>query len=445
MSFLHQQKEGVAIHWVYLKKELVRDIISTTAWSTVSKGIGFLVPFFIAAWFGVTSETDAFFFAYSLILLLVTIFSPTFESIIVPFIAEFKAKGEDVEKFIARLFGISGIGLGVITLFFFAIIYPILPIVTKFSREELNLVFVILLESSPLIILIVWTSIMAGTLNAYKLFSIPALSPAFRAIITLTFIFSFKDKIGIHSIALGYVMGEIFRLFVLSVLMKRYGIFRFRLSISLDPKLIDFLKTLSYQIMGMTVLVFTPVINKTMASHLGSGNVSLLEYSERLYMIPVTFLISGFVAFLSHWSEGYYITNDKTKIKEDVKKALIPVGILAFTITVLLYLLRDFVVNIVYGYGKFPKEQLIYVKDILGFYLIGLTPYFLGQVYVRAFWVQKNTSILFFTALFMIAGTVAFNILFIRFMGVSGIAMGNSMVSFLSLGVLSLNFYRRLK
>lgn len=425
------------------KKKFVKDILSTTAFSTIGKGIGFLVPFFIAAWFGATSETDAFFFAYSLILLLATIFSPVAESIIVPFIAEFKTKGWDVERLIARLLGISATGLLVITLFFLAVLYHLLPVITKFSKADLDLIFAILLESSPLIILIVWTSIMAGTLNAYKIFSIPALSPGFRAIVTLTFIFSFKEMIGIHSIAIGYVMGEIFRLLVLSVLMKRYGIFSFRLSLGIDSKLLEFVKTASYHIMGMVVLVFTPVINKTMASWLGSGNISILEYSERLYMIPVTFLSSGFVVLLSHWSEDYYITNDKTKIKENVKKALKPVGVLTFAIMLLLYFLRDFVVNTVYCYDKFSERQLVYIKDTLGFYLFGLPFYFLSQVYVRAFLVQKSTGILFFVTLFMIAGTIAFNIFFIRFMGVSGIALGNSMVSFLSLGLLSFIFRRR--
>ena len=98
--------------WTQIRsRALVWDTITTTGWSTVGKGMGFLVPFFVAAWFGVTAETDAFFFAYGLILFFSMTFAPVVESIIVPYIAEARSNNEDVGKFVGRILGISGIGL----------------------------------------------------------------------------------------------------------------------------------------------------------------------------------------------------------------------------------------------------------------------------------------------------------------------------------------------
>ncbi|HIJ53334.1 MAG TPA: hypothetical protein HPP66_09295 [Planctomycetes bacterium] len=87
----------------FYKRPLVRDTIKTTIWSTVGKAAGFLIPFFIAAWFGISSETDAFFFAYGLILFLSGIFAPVVESVIVPYIAEARTNNEDVGRFVGNI------------------------------------------------------------------------------------------------------------------------------------------------------------------------------------------------------------------------------------------------------------------------------------------------------------------------------------------------------
>ena len=438
-------KADINKFWGYLRgRPLVWDTITTTIWSTLGKALGFLVPFFIAAWFGVSGQTDAFFFAYGLIIFLATIFSPVVESIIVPFIAEFRAKGEDISNFVGRILGLSAAGLGAISIFFLMIMKPILPLLTRFSPEGQDLVYRILLESIPLFILLVWTSVLAGTLNAYKIFGIPALSPAFRAIVTLVFIFAFKGTMGVHAIALGYVVGEIFRLVVLSFLLRKLNILHFRLLIGWEAKFAEFLKTSSYQIIGMSMLAFTPIINKTMASWLGPGNVSILEYADRLYIIPITFLSTGLlITILSHWSERYYI-DGAGQLKNDVWKAVKVVGTAALLLTAILLLTKDSVVNIVYGYGKFPQRLIDEVGVIFGFYLLGLTPYLLSQVYVRAFLTRKDTRVLLLTAFFMITGTIAFNLVFIRIIGVAGIALANSVVALLSLGILCFLFYKRL-
>ncbi len=427
----------------FLGRELVKDTIWTTIFSTIGKSVGFLIPFFIAAWFGVSAKTDAFFFAYGLIILLATIFSPAAESIIVPFVTEMKTKGEDVGVFVGKILGMSAVGLCALSALFLLIIKPCLAFATRFSPEGLHLIFIIFLESIPLVLLLVWTSILSGSLNAYKVFSIPALSPALRAVVTLCFIFIFKETLGVHAIALGYVMGEIFRLGILLIILSKLNLFRLKLSIRSEKRIIEFFRTSSYQIAGMSMLVFTPIINKTMASWLGEGYVSLLEYADRLYIIPITFISSGLmVTLLSYWSENYYIKG-KEKLKRDIYKAAKVVGGISLLITFFFLTTKSFLVETVYGYGKFPQDQLSNIETIFFIYLFGLTPYFLSQVYVRAFLVRKHTKVLLFTALLKIVATIICNLIFMRILGIYGIALATSTVSFLSF--LFMSFYLRWK
>jgi putative peptidoglycan lipid II flippase len=345
-------------------RPLIWDTITTTVLSSLGKAAGFLIPFFIAAWFGVSAETDAFFFAYGLVIFLATIFSPVVETIMVPFIVDIRLKGENVGDFLGMTFGISLLGLLTLSAFFLLIIKPLLVITTKFSPEGLKLVTLILYESIPMVILIVWASILSGALNAYRIFSIPALSPALRAVITLFFIFFFKKNMGVHAIALGFVLGEFARLIILFMVTNRLNIFSIRMSFKWDSKLINFLKTSSFLILGMAVLVVIPIINKAMASFLGPGSVSLLEYADRLYMIPITLITSGFaVTTLSHWSETYEIEGVE-QLKKSVYQGVKFVALIGVGLSLILSLMSSHLVNFVYGHGQIPVDKIREIENV---------------------------------------------------------------------------------
>ena len=425
------------------KRPLVRDTIVTTVLSTAGKAAGFLIPFFIAAWFGVTGETDAFFFAYGVIIFLAMIFSPVIEIVIVPFIVEGRMHDKDIGKFVGGILVISALGLIILSAVFLVSIKPVLSVFAKFSEVELNLIHKILLEATPLLILLVWTSILAGTLNAYKVFAIPALSPAFRALATLFFIFLFKDKIGVHAIAWGYVVGELWRFLILFLLLKRLNLFCLTFSIRLEHKLTEFLRTSSYLIIGMSIIGLSGIINRIMASWLGQGNVSLIEYAERLYMIPTNLLSGGLiVTILSHWCERYYEFG-KEKLDHDVSKTAIAVGSMGLLFTIIFFLARNDLVELAYGHGKFTFKQIEKVKIIFTFYLLGLTPYLLSYVYERAFLTRKETKVLLYGNVLRIMGTVLCNWIFMRFIEVSGIALSTSLVALLYAGLLRLLFNKK--
>lgn len=425
------------------EKPIVRDTISTTILSIMGKGIGFLIPFFVAAWFGISGETDSFFFAFGLILFLAQMFSPAVESVIVPFIVSARAKNEDVGEFVGRVLGISAAGLSIIAVLFLIAAKPVLSVLTKFSPDELSLTQTILFETAPLVILLVWTGILSGALNAYKIFSIPALSPAFRAIVAIGFIFAFKDTMGVHAIAWGYVTGEVIRLSILFLFLKKLKLFHLKLSLGWEEGFSEFFRTSSYQIIGLSVLAFTPTINQAMASWLGTGNVSLLEYANRLYLIPTTLMASGLmVTVLSHWSADFQ-TGGEEALRKNVLNAVMVVGTCGLFLTIPLFLAKDYIVNIVYGYGKFPKGQMHEVAQIFGFFLLGLTPFLIALLYSRAFLTLKNTKVLLLAALVMVMGTVGFNLIFMRIMGIRGIALAASTVACLSLSILIFLFHRK--
>jgi len=411
----------------FYKRPLVQDTLKTTIWSTIGKAVGFLIPFFIAAWFGVGGETDAFFFAYGLILFLSGIFAPVVESVIVPYIAEARAKDEDVGKFIGSILSVGGAGLFVLTVLLILAIGPILSIITHFDEQTLRLIFQILLETAPLVILLVWTSVLAGALNTYKKFAFPAISPAFRAIVNLIIIFTFKNSYGVHSIALGYIVGELVRLAILFTVIKKLNLFKLRLSFQLDHKLGEFFKTSSYRVVGMIAGSFNLMLDKIMASWLGEGNVSILYYASRLYVIPVTMICVGLLpVILSHWSEDYYQEEEKGRLLQEVTstaKFILGPSLIVFLILVLF---NRPLVHLAFAHGEFDLKYLPILHWAFICYLFGLIPYVASSMFTRAHLVLKNTSFLMKLAILSCFLNALLNYTLMQFLGIVGIALSTS-------------------
>ena len=407
-------------------RPLVWDSITTTVFSVLGKAAGFLIPFFIAAWFGISSSTDAFFFAYGIILFLTGVFAPVIESVIVPYIAEARSKNEDVGAFIGNILGISGVGLLALSSFLLAAAKPALSVMTRFDPGTQGLIYRILLEVVPLVVLMVWSSLLAGSLNAYKKFALPALSPGFRALVAIGAILALKGAFGVQAIAFGYLAGEAVRLAILLYLIRRKALFRLRLSFRLAPSILEFLKTASSQSIGMAVFGMSPLIDKTMASWLGKGSVSALYYADRLYMVPAAFAESGvMVSVLSHWSQRYYESGGQ-RLEADMKKAVKIIGVGSLLVTLILVLFHGPIVNIALNRGAFDPAKLPEVGMVWVCLLLGFVPYMLGTIYVRGHIVLKNTKVLMRCAFYMCFLNIALNYLLMRFLNVEGIALSTS-------------------
>jgi putative peptidoglycan lipid II flippase len=284
--------------------------------------------------------------------------------------------------------------------------------------------------------------VLAGTLNAYKRFAFPALSPGIRALVCLGIIFAFKDTYGVHAIAIGYVAGELLRLGSVFWVIKWLRLFKLRVSFRLSAKLREFLQTASYQMAGMAVIGINPIVDKAMASWLGKGSVSVLHYADRLYMIPVTFVSTGLmVTLLSHWSGRYYEEGIE-RLHGDVKKAIKIVGLLALFITLALVLVRQPLVRLAFGRGAFDQTMLPEVGWVWVCYLLGFVPYMTGTVFLRAHLALKNTKVIMQYGFFVVGLNVLLNYILMKYFRVAGIALATSFTYVFFVLYLRMLFYR---
>lgn len=397
-----------------------------TVVSVIARGFGLLVPFAVAAWFGTSAETDILFFVYALVLFASNVLAPVLESVSVPFIAQRRGRGHDPAPLVTVLAVVAVAGAAAAALLLGTLTPLLLTTVTSFSDSGIDLASRLVILALPLVPLTSLSGVFAGALNANGKFLLPASSPLVRALINLTVIAVLRPSHGVSAVILGYVAGEAARacLLALGCLSSRLASIPLR-NQGLRADALEFLRIGGFQATGMLSIGMVPLIDRAMASWLSPGSVTLLEYSDRLYQIPVALIGSGLVVTsLSRWSTLLH-TEGFVALRADVRLIVGRTFALAVAVSLVFGIATPFVVRLVYPTALSPSQQPVVVATVLAF-MIGVAPFVAGQLYNRALLALKQTRFLLGVTIVANVLNIVFNVVMMRMFGVAGLALSSS-------------------
>lgn len=399
-----------------------RDVVTTSCFAILGRILGFLIPFIIAATYGVDHETDAFFLAYAVIVAIQMVIGNAFEIAVVPYIAELSSQKRDTKGFLGSVIVRSSVAITILTVLLIVGLYTALS-PESFDAPTLDLGASLLVEMLPIALFTVWTSTINGALNANKRFKIPALSPFFRSSVTIAFVILFDEKLGIHSVALGYTLGELFR-FVVSLSFYVYAIGTIRLGWELEDTARTFFKSVAYQTAGMAIVCGLPLAGQIIALYTGTGKLSLYSYAERLRNIPVMLFFSGVLPVVfSHWSNEFSHKGDRVNL-DSKKKVVVRLGLVAVACSVLLILLRLPVSRLVFDHGAFSEENLGPVSTIFAIMIAALAFDVMGLLCTRILIILRRDRVFLELTAARLAVAIISSIILLEEFGVYGIASG---------------------
>jgi putative peptidoglycan lipid II flippase len=399
---------------------------------TLGRGVAFFIPIVIAWTFKVNLETDAFFLAYGIVFLIASIFSAAAESVLVPFVTETLDDLVDTRRFLNGVLLATTLVLVPLTGIFVGSARALLPFVTSLSPETAHQIFMILLELSPLVLLVSWASIFNGALNAHGKFWLPALSPSIRGIIVIASAITLKDSLGIHSLALGYIIAELLRVIFSALMAQRQGLFGLRASFTISAHTRDFFKISFFQLVGNASIGINPVVDRLFATYAGTGAITLLEYGRNLFLAGVGVLTSGFfIVILTDWSHQYSQESNENFGKRvgNVVKVVILLSVVA---SAFLGLLRFPLVSAVYGNGLTHDETQMVIQ-LFGLFILGILPFVLSSLYAKAHVAMKNSKVLMQTALISNVLNLLLNYVLFKLIGLQGLVLSTGITYTLTL------------
>lgn len=419
----------------------------------LSRILGYVKDMIIAKFFGATGIADTFFVAFRIPNLLRELFAEgSMSSAFIPVLTEYQTKYglEEAKKLVRITFTFILIFAGLICIvgiiFAPAIVSAIAPgfisIPEKFSMTVLltRIMF-------PFLLFISLASLAMGSLNTKRIFFIPALAPAMLNITIIFMVLIFAQRLTqpILAVAIGVTIGGLLQfLFQLPSYFKS--------GYSLKPEYSfghEGLKKMSILIMpatmGMAVAQINIFISTILASYLSEGSITYLYYSMRLIQFPIgIFGVAMGMAVLPTLSE-HAVKGDYEKLKEDFSFALRLLFFISVPAMAGLIALREPIVNLLFQRGKFDYTATIGTAQALFFYSLGIWSIVGVRVITASFYSMQDTKTPVKVAIIALLANLLLSIILMRFLLHAGLALANSLASYVNFFLLFFFLKKKLK
>lgn len=368
--------------------------ISTPFFAALGRLGGMIIPLFIAYFYGVSYETDAFFFSYTFVFFLGTLFQQIFETALIPHLTEYKKTAGTSSAAVA--FKVAAVIVPAAVLLSLGLGFGLkmwLGDLSGFPAEVAPLAAQLFFEMIPFLVFLILASAVNGVCNAHHRYWYPALSPLIRSLFVLAVMFLFHGRLGIHAITLGLVSGECVR-WILSLLVLR-DLNKHDRKTPEKPVLSSvFWRDTLLQMFALMGIQMGPLVNQWFVSWLNAGDVTIMGYADRLAMIPSQIYLAGISQiFLSRWSESSLDQHPRDFRRRVIQDSSWAVG-LAASASVVLWLLRYPLSSVAFGRGDFPPQHLQIVAETFGLLMLGFAPGVLISLNLRIFYIFRKPVIL---------------------------------------------------
>ncbi|MFN2155065.1 MAG: murein biosynthesis integral membrane protein MurJ [Anaerolineae bacterium] len=406
-----------------------------------SKAIGIVRQSIIAATFGASGELDAYYAAFKLPDLLLTLVAGgAIATTFIPVFAEHLARGdrERAWRLASAVLNALLLLMGSLALLA-ALLAPwlverlIAPGLSPAGqRLTADLLRIVLLSS----ILFAASSLVMSVLQAHERFLLPALADFFYDVGIIGGALFLAPRQGIYGLAWGVVAGA-----GLHILIQVPGLvhLRARYAPTLDvhdESLLQIVRLTGPRILilGMFQLVFLFTTN--LASHYAEGSITAINMGWTMMQMPeVIFAMAIATAAFPRMSR-LFARGQVTELGETVLAALRATLFLVLPSALALLLLGRSYIAVLFGRGAFGEQAVDIVYGATAAYTVGLVGHSVLELAARTFYAHKNTVIPFWVAVGATALNVTLCLLLGPSLGGAGLALANSIAVTLQSGAL---------
>lgn len=427
---------------------IVTDVLVIAGATALCRLFGLFRDVVIANRFGASAAYDAYliaFFVPNMLrqLLAEGALSTAFVPIYTGYLAEDRAAADrfaSATLSLALLLFPLSIGLGIY------LTPGYLPFLASgFGPEKLRLAVALTRITLPFIGLVGLAAILMGVLNGQRRFLAPALAPVLfdLGLIVGAWPLAAHLSQSTYGLALGVLLGGLgMLLFQLAFLR---GKLRFSFKLTLRHEGLRQLgRMMLPAVLGLAGVQVSLMVDNKLASHLGDGAISSLQYAIRLFQLPLgVFAISIANALLPRLSHRATL-QDAEGLTETLQRGILLGAFILLPATAGLYAIGRPTIQLLFEHGRFLPQDTARTLAALNFYLIGLTAYGLVYLLTRAFYALRDTKTPVITGLVGVALNVTLDYSLYRSLGVSGLALATSIAGLVNMGLLAWALERRL-
>ena len=417
-------------------KQKILGAASIVGFFTVLSQVGgFAKELTVAAWFGTGDAVDAFLIALLVPSFIVNILAGSISASFLPtFIRVYRNRGvaaaQKVLTGVISGFLFFGLILSVILIVFTPLYLPALC--SGFSSEKLRLARMILYALVPIVLLKGLSTICAGVLNALDNFALAAILPILGPLSAIFFILTGGASLGIYALVSGTILG-----FGLEAVLISGAVIRRKFSlrphlIGVDPDLRIVIGQFLPMVAGSILMGSTELVDKGMAATLAPGSVAALNYGNKIIAAVLTLATTAIGTAVLPYFTRLVSEKDWKNIRSILKSYLGLIFAVGIPTAILIYVFSDSIVNIIFQRGSFTAGDTAVVSAVQAYFSFQLPFYIAGILVVRLISALRANHILMWGAAINLVVNIGFNIVFIHYLGLKGIALSTSFVYLVS-------------
>lgn len=305
----------------------------------------------------------------------------------------------------------------------------------------------------PQIIFYGLTALTAGLLNAHKRFGAPMYTPILNNLAVIIVFVSFAAAYGrvtlgtvttgqLLLIGLGTTGGVVLMAIAQIPALRGLGRYRFTLRTKGSP--LRKLARLSVFVLGYVIAnqVGYTIVQVLAAGQQGGYAAYVSAFT--FFMLPHgLFAVSVITALLPGMS-SFAVKEDWAGFRSNLSSGIRATLLLVLPAAVGYLVLGEPIVRLLLEHGNTTARSTDLVVDVLRFFVIGLVPFSLFQLFLRAFYALQDTKTPFLINCVAVAFNVAIDFPLFAAFGVRGLAAGHAASYFLGAGLQGIVLKRRL-
>ena len=356
--------------------------------NVLSRGLGLVRDAVIAATFGATTGTDAFLIARTLSTIVYDLLVGSVSSAaFVPVFVQHAHNERQLWRLVGAIFSLAALAFVVLAAVLALLADQVIAIVGQgFSSEEQRALAANLMRIALLaVILQGLAGVLTSVLYARNRFSLPAFA-------TATYNAGIIVGIAVLALALGLVIGAFAQLALQAAgLQEFWRAYRPRIDLA-DPDVRRILALAGTVAAGYLVTIASQVLDRTLASQLLVGSITLMEFATRIIQVPlgviglaVSFAILPTLARFSSGSDA-----NVESYRESLLFGLKLVLLLMLPIFTIAAALAQPLVAVLFERGAFHSEETARTTAIFLAYSPQLPLTAVDLLLINAFYARQN-------------------------------------------------------
>lgn len=402
----------------------------------------------VAHFFGANATTDAFFLAYKIPYLLSLTVGGALTATFIPVFTQrmVTGRGDEGWKLTVSMINTVALVLAGLTAALVVLAPWVVPLFGPgLEPPTVGLAVSLFRILMPGVVFAGLAGLATGVLNSLKGFSVPAFSASVGAVVTIIFMAAFSSRWGVTSLAVGTTAGAAATFLVLVPQLRSKGL---RYTPRIDwrlPGMSQVALMVWPVLIGSAVGKVSIFVDQVLGSFLEKGSISALNYSEKLFQLPLGLFVAGITIPIFPLLSEHVAARRPDRVNATLAFALRLIAFVIVPASVGLIVLRVPIVALLFQNGdKFTADDTARTAWALLMYSIGLYSYAGRDTLTRVFYAYHDTRTPVTISVIAVGINIAFSYVLMQYMGVGGLALGTTIALTVNYVVLAELMRRRL-